>query len=39
VLLGKGLRLLAGANARQALKLLAAKSYESGVVVMRYGLK
>jgi dihydrofolate reductase len=39
VLLGKGLRLLDGSDARQALKLSAAKSYESGVVVLRYGLK
>jgi dihydrofolate reductase len=39
VLLGKGRRLLDVSDARQALKLVAAKSYESGVVVLRYGLK
>ena len=38
ILLGKGLPLLDGSDARQALKLMAAKSYESGVVVLRYGL-
>jgi dihydrofolate reductase len=39
VLLGNGRRLLDSAGARQALRLLAAKSYESGVVVLRYALK
>jgi dihydrofolate reductase len=39
LLLGKGRRLLESSDARQSLKLLAAKSYESGVVVLRYGLK